>query len=307
MIKSASPAAGDLAVLVTGGNGQLGKALAAAAAAADIRADGRGSVELDITDVDAVDAAVAEFAAAGGRPVVINAAAYTAVDAAETHTAPAYAINAAGPGHLAAATARHRVGLIHVSTDYVFSGDSAIPYQPSDRTGPLSVYGASKLAGELAVLRAHPAAYVVRTSGVYGVTGANFVKTMARLEATHATIAVVNDQHVAPTFSADLASGLLELAAAQPPVAGGILHATGAGETTWYGFARAIFAELGADPDRVQPITTDDYPLPARRPVYSLLSGQGWREAGLTPLPHWRQALATAFAQHGVQFRYSSS
>ena len=306
MTERCATGAGDVAVLVTGARGQLGKALLAAAAARGIRADGRSSAELDITDPDAVDAAVAELAAAGGRPFVMNAAAYTAVDAAETNAPAAYAINATGPGHLAGASARHNVGLIHVSTDYVFSGKSTTPYRPSDPTGPRSVYGASKLAGEQAVQRAHPAAYVVRTSGVYGATGANFVKTMIRLEAAHPTITVVNDQQVAPTFSADLAAGLLELATARPLVAGGILHATGGGGTTWYGFARAIFSELGADPDRVRPIATEDYPLPACRPAYSLLSQQEWQEAGLPPLRHWRQALTAAFVEHGPQLQHSS-
>ncbi len=306
MTKGSTVGADDLAVLITGARGQLGRALSTAAAAEQIRAECRGSAELDITDANAVDDAVAELAAGGGRPVVINAAAYTAVDAAETDSAAAYAINATGAGHLAVAAARHNVGLIHVSTDYVFSGESTMPYRPPDPTGPRSVYGASKLAGEQAVQRAHPRAYVVRTSGVYGATGSNFVKTIARPESVHPNISVVNDQHVAPTFAADLASGLLELAATEPQATGGILHATGGGGTTWYGFARAIFAELGAEPERVRPIGTDDYPLPARRPAYSLLSGQEWQQAGLTPLRDWRQALAAAFAYHGPQFRHIS-
>jgi dTDP-4-dehydrorhamnose reductase len=191
--------------------------------------------------------------------------------------------------------------MIHVSTDYVFPGDAGRPYEVDDPTGPRSVYGATKLAGEHAVLAAHPDASVVRTAWVYGATGGNFVKTMAKLEAAHDTITVVDDQRGSPTWSADLARGLLELAVHGAP--GGVLHATGAGETTWCGLARAVFTELGADPGRVLPTTTDAYPRPAPRPAYSVLSDRAWRSAGLTPLPDWREALATAFREHEAAFR----
>jgi dTDP-4-dehydrorhamnose reductase len=191
--------------------------------------------------------------------------------------------------------------MIHVSTDYVFPGDATRPYEVTDSTGPRSVYGSTKLAGEHAVLAAHPDAHVVRTAWVYGATGGNFVKTMAKLEAAHDTITVVDDQRGSPTWSADLARGLVELAVLGAP--GGVLHATGAGETTWCGLARAVFEELGADPSRVHPTTTDAYPRPAPRPAYSVLSGRAWSEAGLTPLPDWRSALATAFREHRAAFR----
>ena len=293
-------------VLVTGANGQLGTDLMTAATAAGLSASGRGSAELDITDGAAVRADLAEFAhrskTSTGRGVVINAAAYTAVDAAETDSDRAYAVNSDGAGHLASAAAEHGLGLIHVSTDYVFPGDADTPYEPGDPTGPRSVYGASKLAGEQAVLRLHPGAHVVRTAWVYGATGGNFVKTMALLESTKPTISVVDDQLGSPTWSADLAAGLLELAA-EPAVPGGVLHATGGGSTTWFGFAKAIFAELGADPERVLPTTTGAFPRPAPRPAYSVLSPAAWVAAGLTPLPDWRPALAAAFAGNGAAFR----
>jgi dTDP-4-dehydrorhamnose reductase len=290
-------------ILVTGARGQLGTDLVAAATAAGTEVRGLGSAELDITDADAVQAAVAAFAAGsdGAPAVLINAAAYTAVDAAETDSQRAFAVNERGPAHLAASAARHGVRMIHVSTDYVFPGDAHRPYRVDDPTGPRSVYGASKLAGERAVTSQHPDAHVVRTAWVYGAAGGNFVRTMASLERTRPTVSVVADQVGSPTWSADQAAGLLELAAADLP--GGVLHATNAGQVSWFEFARAVFAELGADPGRVLATTTAEFPRPAPRPAYSVLSGEEWRSAGLTPLRPWREALAAAFAADGAAFR----
>jgi dTDP-4-dehydrorhamnose reductase len=296
-----------IAVLVPGGRGQLGSDLVAIASTMDGVGSvcGMGSAELDITDAQAVRDNVASFVDScdGMRVVVVNAAAYTAVDAAESDRDRAYAVNAIGPGLLAAACGEQRVPLIHLSTDYVFAGDGARPYEVDDPTGPRSVYGRTKLAGERAVLSATTRGYVVRTAWVYGTTGANFVKTIARLQRTHDTVSVVDDQHGSPTWSADLARGLLELAIATDRVPPGVLHCTNAGSTTWYGFARAIFEELGADPDRVRPCTSADFPRPAPRPSYSVLSGASWAAAGLSPLRHWRAALAAAFASAGDAFR----
>lgn len=290
-------------VLITGARGQLGSDLVAGAENAGLTVQAFGSRELDITDPDAVDAALTAFAQTldGDRGVVINAAAYTAVDDAESDPDAAYAVNAAGPTHLAHSAARLGLGLIQVSTDYVFPGDASSPYQVDDQTGPHSVYGSSKLAGEQAALEAHPGAHVVRTAWVWGATGGNFVKTMAKLEAARPELKVVDDQRGTPTYSADLAAGLLELAAADVP--GGVLHLTNAGETTWFGFARAIFAELGADPERVQPTTTAEFPRPAPRPAYSVLSPDAWTAAGLTPLRDWRDALTAAFQATPAAFR----
>lgn len=287
-------------LLITGAYGQLGSDLRAQATAAGIPFVAYSSGELDITDETAVAAAIGEFAAAHPGGVVINAAAYTAVDRAETDTERAYAVNAAGPDALARNAAAHDLGLIHVSTDYVFPGDGTAPYQPADATGPKSVYGASKLAGEAAVLAAHPGAHVVRTAWVYGVTGANFVKTMCALERKVPTLSVVDDQTGSPTWSADLAAGLLELS--QREVPGAVLHATNGGATTWFEFTRAIFELIGADPARVQPTTTDAFPRPAPRPAYSVLSPDAWVAAGLTPLRPWREALDAAFAGHRDAF-----
>lgn len=290
-------------LLITGAGGQLGSDLRAAAAAGGVAATGLASGALDITDRAAVRRAVSDFAHGAVRPVVINAAAYTAVDAAETDAERAFAVNESGARNLAEAAAGHGAGLIHVSTDYVFPGDAQRPYQVDDPTGPKNVYGASKLAGEQAVLTAHPAAHVVRTAWVYGsaASGGNFVKTMAKLESTNPSITVVDDQLGSPTWTADLAAGLIALAGADIP--GGVLHATGAGQTSWFGFARAIFEELGADPERVQPTTSDAFPRPAPRPAYSVLSADAWRAAGLPSLRHWREALAEAFRLHSSAFR----
>lgn len=290
----------DLALLVPGGTGQLGTDLARLAPG-PCRAPGSG--ELDVTDDEAVRRNVGALAVAadeaGFAPVVVNAAAHTAVDAAEAEPDAAYAVNERGPRLLAAACAEHGVPLVHVSTDYVFSGEASRPYEPDDEPDPRSVYGKSKLAGERAVL-GYPDTYVVRTAWVYGCGGGgNFVRTMIRLEAERDTLTVVDDQHGSPTWSADLARGLLELAGvvasgARPPR---ILHATGGGETTWHGLARAVFEERGADPARVRACGSQDYSRPAPRPGYSVLSGRSWQDAGLVPLPDWRAGLAAYFAE----------
>ncbi|ROP40148.1 dTDP-4-dehydrorhamnose reductase [Saccharothrix texasensis] len=294
-----------LALLVPGGRGQLGQDVVAAAPD-DGLVHAPSSAELDLTDASAVADAVAVFAASardtGFRPVVVNTAAYTAVDAAETDADRAAEVNATGPEHLAASCRDHNVPLIHVSTDYVFPGDGTRPYEPTDETAPKSVYGRTKLDGEQRVLSTWDRSWVVRTAWVYGEHGNNFVKTMARLAGANDTLSVVDDQVGSPTWSLDLAHGLLELATT---VSGGgtparVLHATGGGETTWCGFARAIFTELGLDPTRVHPCTTADFPRPAPRPAYSVLSNKAWTDAGLTPLRHWQEALTTAIKTNAL-------
>ncbi|HJQ46139.1 MAG TPA: dTDP-4-dehydrorhamnose reductase [Amycolatopsis sp.] len=290
-----------LTVLVPGGSGQLGRDLAALASD-DVEVLAPGSTELDLTStgavVDAVSSLDERARDTGRRPLVINAGAYTAVDAAETDEARAFRVNADGPRVLAAACSSRRVPLVHVSTDYVFPGDATRPYEPEDVPGPHGAYGRTKLAGEEAVLASGAQSWIVRTAWVYGLTGANFVQTVLRLESERDQLSVVDDQRGSPTWSADLAAGLLELGIS---IVDGrrprrVLHCTGAGEVTWFGFARAIFEEIGADPARVQPCTTADFPRPARRPAYSVLSNEAWRAAGLTPLRPWREALHAYFA-----------
>lgn len=294
-------------VVVTGAAGQLGSDLCQALEQ-DPRAlawQGLTRAELDVTNAAQVRAVLRDQARPAkiqGGLVVINTAAWTDVDGAETDEEGAYALNASAPALLAAGCAEVGATLIHISTDYVFPGDASRPYDVDDATGPASAYGRTKLAGEQAVRTLLPdASYVVRTSWVYGATGGNFVKSMARLERERETLTVVEDQRGCPTWSADLARGIVDLAASSP--APGIYHLAGGGETTWYGLARATFEELGADPDRVQPTTSAEFVRPAPRPAYSVLSSRAWEAAGMTPLRDWREALAVAFREVGEALR----
>lgn len=300
----------SLAVLVTGAAGQLGTdLLARARRSRDVPfARGLPRDELDLQDPFAVRDTVHEWArvvrsdSTAHRMVVINAAAYTAVDQAETDEETAYAVNATGPALLATACGEAGARLLHVSTDYVFAGDATKPYEPNDPIGPRTVYGRTKLAGEQAVWDLLPdASWVVRTAWLYGGAGPNFVRTMASLERSRDTLDVVDDQVGSPTWCGDLADGLLALCRSETPA--GTYHATNAGAVTWCGFARAVFEELGADPERVRPTDTASFPRPAPRPAYSVLSGQAWRKAGLPALPGWRSALAAAFRAEGDAFR----
>lgn len=277
-------------ILVTGAGGQLGTQLLRRGSAAGLDVIGFGSRELDITDGGAVDEVVEPGS------VVINCAAYTAVDAAESDEAAAERVNVVGPRNLASATARVGARLIHVSTDYVFAGDADTPYEADSATGPRTAYGRTKLEGERAVLAADPTALVVRTAWVYTGAGADFVATMLRLQRERDTVDVVDDQIGSPTFAGDLADGLLQLAGS-PEVPGGVLHATNSGQASWFDLARAVFAGVGADPERVRPCTSAQFVRPAPRPAYSVLSDASWVAAGLTPLRTWQGALEAALAQ----------
>jgi dTDP-4-dehydrorhamnose reductase len=285
--------------LVTGAGGQLGADLLTVLSTVD-GAETRGVTrsDVDVSVQSEVDACVS-----GWRPdVVLNAAAYTAVDAAETDEAAALAANGAAPGYLAIACAAVGARLVHVSTDYVFDGTATSPYPTDAPVAPRSAYGRTKLAGERAVRAALPAAsYVVRTAWVYGAAGRNFVKTMARLESERDTLNVVADQIGSPTWSADLARGLVALSRSDAPA--GIYHCTNGGRASWCDLARAVFEELGADPSRVHPISSEQYPVPAPRPAYSVLSAAEWVAAGLPALPDWRDALRRAFVEVGDAFR----
>lgn len=296
----------SLAVLVPGAGGLLAtELLALLRPARDVAfARGLSRAQLDVTDPFAVREVVAAWARtvrADGdhRAMVVNCAAYTAVDAAEQDEEAAYAVNAAGPALLAAACADAGVGLLHVSTDYVFSGDAAAPYEVDDEPAPRSAYGRTKFAGERAVREVLPDdSWVVRTAWLYGATGPSFVRTMVRLERERATVEVVDDQRGSPTWSGDLARGLLALA--RSTTAPGTLHLTNRGDTTWYGLARAVFEELGADPARVRPATSAAFVRPAPRPASSVLSGRAWDRAGLPAPQGWRDALGEAFRVQGA-------
>lgn len=273
--------------LVTGARGQLGAALVATVP------PGWDVVALDRAALDVGDRARVLEAVARERPaLILNAAAYTAVDQAEREPDAALRINRDGPAHLAEAAQAHGARLLHVSTDYVFDGLKGSPYRPDDAPNPLSVYGASKLAGERAVLDRLAGAVVVRSSWVYARTGRNFVNTMLRLLREKPEVRVVSDQRGAPTHAPSLARCLWDIAAR--PHLQGIFHWTDAGETTWYGFAGAIRAHLAAAGERpaaLVPIPTSAYPTPARRPPYSVLS-----TAALTlergPAADWTAELA---------------
>jgi dTDP-4-dehydrorhamnose reductase len=283
--------------LVTGARGQLGSDLGellAARGGDTVTALGRD--ELDLTDEAGTRARVRQWLAAvrdrGDRAVLINAAAYTAVDAAEDDETTAEVVNGRAPGWLADELAGHG-RLLHLSTDYVFDGAATEPYAVDAPVAPRSAYGRTKAAGERAVAAAGGDAAIVRTAWVYGRRGGNFVRTMIRLEKERDTVSVVDDQVGSPTWSADLAAGLVELASREAAVSP-ILHFTNAGQVSWHGLARAVFEEIGADPDRVLPTTTEAFPRPAPRPPYSVLDLSAWTRAGLTPPRPWRTALAVA-------------
>jgi dTDP-4-dehydrorhamnose reductase len=268
--------------LITGATGMLGRDLQRALAGRRVTAASRA--DLDVTDAAAVAAAVA------AHDVVVNAAAYTAVDDAEAHEDMAFAVNALGAQHLATAAAAHGARIVQVSTDYVFDGSSREPYAEGAPRHPVSAYGRSKAAGEERVLAAHPdGAYVVRTAWLYGEHGPNFAATMLRLATSRDSWAVVDDQVGQPTWTMDLASRIVELLDSE--AAPGIYHGTNSGQTSWFGFARAVLEEASLDPSRVTPTTSADFPRSAPRPAYSVLAHDAWREAGLEPMRDWRAAL----------------
>jgi dTDP-4-dehydrorhamnose reductase len=249
--------------------------------------------QLDITDPGAVAEAVP------GHDAVLNAAAWTDVDGAEEHEEAATRINGVGPQLLAATCAAVGARLVQFSTDYVFDGTATEPYAEDEPLAPRSAYGRSKAAGETAVRLLLPSSgYVVRTAWLYGEHGANFVRTMANLQATRDVLDVVDDQRGQPTWTRDVATAAVGLLRADAPA--GTYHATSTGETTWYGLARAVFAELGADPDRVRPTTTDKYPRPAPRPAYSALGHAAWARAGVAPIGDWQARLSAAFPTLGL-------
>lgn len=280
--------------LVTGAGGMLAQDVLARLAEAGIPAVAATRAELDITEPASVRAAFAEH-----RPaVVVNCAAWTAVDDAESREDEALSINGDGARNLAEACAAQGAVLLQVSTDYVFAGDAEKPYAEDAPTGPRSAYGRTKLVGEQAVSEALPdSGYVVRTAWLYGAGGGNFVRTMIKLESVKDTLDVVDDQRGQPTWTADLADRLVRLG--QGALAGtapaGVYHGTSSGETTWFGFTRAIFEQLGADPERVRPTTSEAFVRPAPRPSYSVLGHDAWSAAGIEPIRDWREALSEAF------------
>jgi dTDP-4-dehydrorhamnose reductase len=275
-------------VLIAGAGGQLGKTLQKTAP------DGIAMIARDSAGFDLTRDDLDRQLVISGAEVVINCAAYTAVDKAEGEPARAFAVNAEGAARLAAACAGTGARLLHVSTDFVFDGGASAPYRVDAATAPLGVYGASKREGELRVLAALPQAVVVRTAWVYSPFGANFLRTMLRLMGERDSVGVVADQVGTPTSTFTLAAALWRFALR--PQLQGVHHFTDAGVASWYDFAVAIQEEalaLGLLPRAVpvRPIRTADYPTPARRPAYSVLDKTDtWRALAIEPL-HWRAAL----------------
>jgi dTDP-4-dehydrorhamnose reductase len=273
--------------LITGAAGMLGQDLQHALAGRDVTALSRA--ELDITDAQAVADAVA------GHDVVINSAAYTKVDDAETHEDDADAVNATGVEVLARAAAAVGAKFVTVSTDYVFDGNGTAPYAEDAPTDPINAYGRSKAKGEALALAAAPdTTYVVRTAWIYGAHGPNFAATMLRLAGSHDTVSVVTDQVGQPTWTGDLAARIVELVDTDAPA--GIYHGTNSGQGSWFDFTKAIYAEKGLDPERVLPTDSTAFVRPAPRPAYSVLGHDGWSRAGLAPMRDWREALHAAVA-----------
>lgn len=276
--------------LVTGANGMLGRDLQEALSGRRVTALGRA--DLDVTDPAAVASVVP------GHDVVVNCAAYTRVDDAETHEDTAYAVNATGPANLAAACARSGARLVTISTDYVFDGRATEPYAEDRPRDPINAYGRTKAAGEQFALELHPeGSFVVRTAWLYGAHGPNFARTMLQLAASKDTWSVVDDQLGQPTWTADLARRIVAMLDADAPA--GIYHGTNAGAATWFEFARAVLAEIGLDPERITPTDSSAFVRPAPRPAYSVLGHEAWSKAGLEPMRDWRSALADA-ASSGV-------
>ena len=271
--------------LITGAGGMLAYDLETALSGREVLPLSRA--ELDITNLAAVRSAVE------GYDVVINAAAYTGVDDAESNEDAAFAVNATGAGNLALAAAENGAILVQISTDYVFDGTATTPYPEDTPRGPVSAYGRSKAEGERLVLTANAArSYIVRTAWLYGAHGPNFAKTMLGLAATREQVAVVTDQVGQPTWTLDLARKIVEMIDVSAPY--GIYHGTNTGEASWFDFAREVFSNAGLDPDRVTPTDSSAFIRPAPRPAYSVLGHDAWDAADLDPLRDWREALAEA-------------
>ncbi len=282
-------------VLVFGANGQLGTSISwSAPSFSDLEIRTISRTEAEISDAAAVRKAISTHQPA----IVINAAAYTAVDKAESDEAAAFAGNALGPLVLANACAEAGSPLIHISTDYVFSGENDRPWLPADPVSPLGAYGRTKLAGEWAVVAQQPDSYIFRTSWVFSPWGNNFVKTMLRLGAERDELSIIEDQHGCPTYAPDLAIALLEVARLRvfenrgKP---GIYHYSNSQQTTWFGFASAIFemaaAAGGKTPSVLKPIPTSAYPTPARRPAWSVMDTSSTEAEWELKIPTWKDAL----------------
>jgi dTDP-4-dehydrorhamnose reductase len=276
--------------LITGGSGQLGIAVSEELDKHGIAFSAWSSNELDITQSTRVSEAIEKLA----PNVVINCAAWTDVDGAESYEVEASRVNSDGPENLALGAKQANSKLIHVSTDYVFSGESQVPWQTTVQINPQSAYGRTKAQGESRVLASYPEnSYVVRTAWLYSPWGKNFVKTMTKLAIDgEGEVRVVNDQVGQPTSAIDLAKQLVELGLSTSPT--GIYHGTNSGQANWFEFAQEIFKLASADVDRVTPVSSSEYPSLAKRPSYSVLSHDAWASTSVKPMRDWRIGLAEA-------------
>jgi dTDP-4-dehydrorhamnose reductase len=287
-------------ILQLGATGQLGRALISAARVKGLHLEALSREEADFARPDAIAGIARDF----DCDLVVNATAYTAVDKAESEEDLARTVNADAVGALAEACAARRLPLIHVSTDYVFDGAGTAPYREDDPTGPINAYGRSKLAGEQVLRQAGGPHVILRSSWVFSADGANFVKTMLRLGADRDTLNVVDDQFGCPTAASDLAEAVLTVAqrihAGASPALFGTFHYSGSGPTTWRRFAEAIMEgarDWAGTRAQIRPITTADYPTPARRPLYSVLDCAKIENVyGISPVP-WPVALANVLRQ----------
>lgn len=277
-----------MAWLIAGGNGMLAQDVQAELAARGIDYDAPDRDRLDITS----PTQIARFLEETAPEVVVNCAAYTAVDAAEEDEAAAFALNATAPQLLARATAACGATLVQVSTDYVFPGEADRDLDEGEPVGPLSAYGRTKAAGEWAVRAENPHSYVTRTAWLYGEGGPCFPKTLARVLQQNGQANVVDDQYGQPTWTKDVARVIVDLVERSAPY--GTYHATSAGKTTWYGFTRAIAETLGISPEAVHPVSTQDFPRPAPRPKWSVLGHRALVDAGVEPIGQWRQRWSVA-------------
>ena len=278
--------------LIIGSSGQLGQELVSACGQRGIDYMAVGRSECDITNRAQVHALIHDFQPA----VVLNAAAWTAVDAAETEEDAAWAVNAQGARNVADASASVDAALVHYSTDYVFNGNGNTPFAENAAVHPSTAYGRSKAEGEALVRECGPRrTWILRTAWLYSSQGANFVKTMLQLSAARDHVQVVDDQVGQPTWARDVAMQTLVLLRAGAPA--GTYHATNSGQASWFTFARAVFELAGMDPSRVQPVTSAHFPRPARRPSYSVLGHDGWGAIGLAPMQPWDAALREAMPE----------
>ena len=271
--------------LLLGADGQLGRSLQDVLATAGLSYVAAGRSDVDITNITSIETAVKRIA----PTVLVNMAAWTDVDGAESHPDEALLINATGAENVAKVAAKYGIPLVHVSTDYVFDGTQTTPYKTDDAVNPLSVYGTTKLQGEQLVQAAHPdGSWIVRTAWLYSQYGKNFARTIARKALAEENLSVVNDSFGQPTSALAVARQIVALVSTNPPA--GIFHATNAGSATWYEFADAIVGPI-TNQATVTPVSSTAFPTVAVRPKYSVLDHTRWSACGITDMPHWRDSL----------------